>query len=214
MQWSNTLSNLALCSGRLWSTQSHLIPWKCFSVSLHHCVSYGLISQPMPQLENALNCSHSGSDSKGSTFLFLYSLLSNDFRKKTQKTLKLESSRPQPCGQYLRRTLPLAISFLFFLFLFFTTKRTLDWQPLAPEGEMPGWEVSSDNSWEADLSHFYSLERYSLKCFLVPPYVKWHNLATSQLSATPISTHPPSCWTNGRFSSVFLLKVKKSPVVA
>lgn len=49
MQWSNTLSNLALWSARLWRAQPCLILWKCFSVCLHHCVSYRLISQPNAQ---------------------------------------------------------------------------------------------------------------------------------------------------------------------
>ena len=83
MQWSNTLSNVALWCARLWRAQPCLIPRKCFSVCLHHSVSYRLISQPMLELENTLNCSCTGSYSIGTTFLFLYSLLPTKKKKKS-----------------------------------------------------------------------------------------------------------------------------------
>lgn len=193
MQWSNALSNLVLCSVWLWSTQPCLIPWKCFSVCLHHCVSNRLISEDKLEMENALNCSHTSSYSIGNTIIFLYSSLNHrkGVSKGEEKTLvysercemalaQLKSSQPQLCGQYLRKTLPLSVSF------FFTAKCTLDWQPLAPEGEMPGWKVSSDNSWKTDLLCFCSLERYSLKCLLVL-LVEWYNLAVIQRTAILIS---------------------------
>lgn len=93
---------------------------------------------------------------------------------------------------------------------FFTVKCTLDWQPLAPQGEMPGWKVSSDNGWKADLMHFCSLERYSFKCFLVP--LMWNGIIWPQFSRlpSPFPKNPfsPPRWTNGRFS-VFLLKINR-----
>lgn len=143
MQWSNTLSNLALWSARLWRVQTCLIPWKCFSVCLHLHVSYRLISQPTLQPESAPNCSCTGSYSMGRAFLFLYPSLptaSQDQEKNrvfgerfAMALAQFKSSRPRLCEQYLRKTLPLSVSF-------FTVKCTLDWQPLAPEGEMPCWK--------------------------------------------------------------------------
>lgn len=178
--------SFALCD---WSTQPCLIPWKCFSVCLLHCVSYRLISEDKLEMENALNCSHTCSYSIGNTILFLYSSLPT-VSKGEEKTLvysercemplaRLESSRPQLCGQYVRKTLLLSVSF-------FHSKMHTWLAASCPEGGMPGWKVSSDNSWKTDLLRFCSLERYSLKCLLVP-LVEWYNLAVIQHTAILIS---------------------------
>lgn len=93
MQWSNTLSNLALWSTRLWRAQPCLIPWKYFSVCLHRCVSYRLISHPVLKLENVLNCSRTGSYSIGTTFPFLYSFLPTIPKKKKKVLFLVRDAR-------------------------------------------------------------------------------------------------------------------------
>lgn len=129
MQWSNTLSNLALWSTRLWRAQPCLILWKCFSVCLHLCVSYKLITVQTGRRFKLLmhwfllNWNHSP---------FSISLLSQYFLRKRRKKL-LFLVRDARCHWLnLRAADHGCVDNTSLSVSFFTVKCTLDWQPLAP----------------------------------------------------------------------------------
>lgn len=153
MQWSNSLSNPCLWSVRRCREQPCLIPWKCFSVCVHHCVSYRLISKPVLKLENTLSCI--GSCSVKMSFFSLRFI-----KKKKRKLVfsleckmlwpQLKSSRPRPYGQCLNENSP---SFCFF---FSQQNALLIGILLPPEEKCLVWKVLSDNSLRADLMHLCS----------------------------------------------------------
>lgn len=116
------------------AVDSGLILWKLFSVWMHRSVSYRIISQQVLKLEKTSHYSRTGSYSFGITLPFWYTFFPTVFEEEKLWVLLWDVSchwlNLRAAGHGRADNTLLSVSF-------FTVKCTLDWQLLAPEGEMP-----------------------------------------------------------------------------